>query len=151
VWYRAAGVGGGPEARLQLERSLADERVGAVVSFDLGLTQAFDPASVAAIDIPVLVIGAGSSQPDMPVEAESRHLAAMLPAASYLESAEITHFTFFSECRPGAVEMLTAMGEGDEIICADGGDRPRADLHAELLERIEQFLHDAGFPPPAAG
>lgn len=153
VWYRSVGVGVDQAARAQLERSLRDDRVRAVVSFDLGLAQAFDPATVAAIDIPVLVIGAGSPQPLLPVEAESRYLAAMLPEATttYLESAEITHFTFFSECRPGAVAMLIAIGEGDEMICEDGGERSRADLHAELIERIEQFLRDAGFATPPAG
>ena len=141
------------QSRQLLERSLADDRVSAVVSFDLGLSQAFDPASVAAIDIPMLVIGAGSYQPGMPVDAESRDLAAMLPEATttYQESAEFTHFTFFSECRPGAVTMLIAIGEGDEMICEDGGERSRADLHAELVERIGQFLREAGFATPAAG
>ncbi len=102
-WYRRAEVG--RQAQDQLEQSLADPRVDAVVSLDLGFTQAFSPESVAGIDIPVLVIGAGSHLPDLPVDAESRHLAKMLPEATtiYLESDEITHFMFFSECRPGAV------------------------------------------------
>jgi hypothetical protein len=47
--------------------------------------------------------------------------------------------------------MLVAIGEGDEVICDDGGERSRADLHAELIARIEQFLQDAGFATPAAG
>ena len=150
VWYRSAGVGADQAARLQLERAQADDRIGAVFSFDLGLTQAFDPTSVASIATPVLVIGAGSSLPRVPVEAESRYLATILPEATthYHESTELTHFTFFSECRPGAVEMLIAIGQGDEMICEDGGNRSRAMLHAELITMIEQFLRDAGFPPP---
>jgi predicted dienelactone hydrolase len=150
-WYRRAEVG--REAHAQLEQSLADPRVGAVVSLDLGFTQAFSPESVSAIDIPVLVIGAGSHLPDLPVDAESRHLAKMLPEATtiYLESDEITHFTFFSACRPGAIERLIAVGEGDEMICKDGGGRDRAALHAELLGLIKRFLEDAGFGTTAAG
>jgi predicted dienelactone hydrolase len=136
-----------------LEQSLADPRVSAVVSLDLGFTQAFDPASVAAITRPVLVIGAGHHLPDLPVAVESRHLAALLPAASttYREIDDISHFTFFSACRPGAVERLKAAGEGDEMICDDGGGRDRATLHAELVGLIKRFLEEAGFATAAAG
>ena len=146
-WYREVGVAADAAGRESLESPLGDDRLAAVVSFDLGLAQAFDRQSVAAIDIPTYVIGAGSHLRDLPVEAESRHLAGMLPPATstYLESDEITHFTFFSECRPGAREKLIAIGEGDEMICDDGGDRPRSELHAELIETITGFLRDAGF------
>ncbi len=148
-WYAAAGVERVAGAAAKLESIAADPRVTAVVSYDLGFTQAFDPASVAAIDIPVLVIGAGNHQAELPVAAESRRLAEMLPPATsdYHEIADISHFSIFPLCKPGAVERLEAIGEGDEVICLDGraGGRGRVALHAELLRLVKGFLRGAGF------
>ena len=145
-WYRQAGVDNAPSVAM-LERSLQEERLNAIISLDLGFTQAFEPSSVAAISAPTLVIGAGSHQPELPVAAESRHLSTMLPAATstYHEIADISHFTFFPLCKPGAAKLLAAAGEGDEIICRDGGGRDRKTLHAALTDLIKTFLIGAGF------
>lgn len=61
-WAGTVGLGEDPRSVARLERSLEDPRLTAAVSFDLGFTQAFNPASVTAIDIPILVIGAGLSR-----------------------------------------------------------------------------------------
>jgi hypothetical protein len=46
---------------------------------------------------------------------------------------------FLPECKPGSAELLKASGEVDPI-CADGGSRSRADLHAELIGLIRGDL-----------
>ncbi len=151
-WYAAAAVERAPDAQVRLQEPARDPRLRAVVSYDLGFTQAFDPASVGAIAIPVLVIGAGNHQAALPVAAESRRLAALLPAATsrYYEIADISHFSIFPECKAGATALLAALGQGDEVICIDGapgsGGRDRATLHSLLLRMVTDFLADAGFP-----
>lgn len=147
VWVKKVGIGEEPATKDRLEASLADPRLSAAISLDLGLTQAFDPLSLAAIETPVLVIGAGSPLPDLPVEAESRHLASMLPTATtdYAEIADMSHFSVFARCKPGAEPLLAAAGEGDEIICEDGGGRGREALHAEIGGLISDFLRNEGF------
>lgn len=149
LWYERAGLGSSPAEREELDRSLKDPRIAATVSYDLGFTQAFDPASLAGIATPVLVIGAGAHMPDLPVAAESRHLAALLPkeTARYHEIADISHFSIFPRCKPGAAEILAAAGNGDEIICGDGGGRDRAALHDALSDLILDFLAEAGVLP----
>lgn len=151
-WYASAGVGDSPAAVEALGRSLADPRLAAVVSYELGFTQAFDPASVAAIAIPVLVIGAGHHLPELPVADESRRLARMLPARTsrYHEIADISHFSIFPLCKPGAIEFLKSADKGDEMICGDGGGRDRATLHEDLAALIKGFLIDAGVGPGAS-
>ena len=151
AWYREAGLGADAEAVASLEQPLGDRRIEAVVSYDLGFTQAFDPMSLAAIEAQVLVIGAGAHLPYLPVAVESRRLAALLPPerVRYHEIADISHFSIFERCKPGAEELLAA--EGDEIICQDGGGRDRASIHAALLALIEAFLREAGIAQDKAG
>ncbi len=146
-WTRKIGLGADDAAIDNLERSLADMRLTAAISLDLGFTPGLDPVSVVAIDIPVLVIGAGHEMPEMPLAEESRHFAAMLPEATstYREIADISHFSFFAECKPGAVDLLALAGDGDEIICGDGNGRERKVLHEEIAEIIKAFLKEAGF------
>jgi predicted dienelactone hydrolase len=74
----------------------------------------------------------------------------MLPAATsvYHELEDISHFSFFPRCKPGATEILAAAGEGDEVICSDGGGRDRRTLHAHFVDLIKTFLSNAGFKTP---
>ena len=146
-FYRSSGISSDAESVRALEASSLDLRVGAVVTLDLGLTQGFDPASLTAVAVPVLVIGAGSENSLLPLDAESRALAAALPAGRvrYLEPADARHFTFLGVCKPGAEAILKAESPGDEIVCRDGGGRDRPTLHAMLVGRVKAFLREAGF------
>ncbi|BAI71034.1 alpha/beta hydrolase [Azospirillum sp. B510] len=135
--------------------ALADRRIAAVVTLDLGLAQGFDPASLAALDKPFLVLGAGPGNPKMPVELESRHLAALLPRdkARYVEIADASHFSFLGICKTGAIPLLEAASPGDGMICRDGdgtdGDgRNREAIHRQLSELVVGFLTSA-MPPRA--
>ncbi len=146
-WTRKVGLGADEVAIAKLESSLVDLRLTAAISLDLGFTPALDPTSIAAIDIPVLVIGAGHEMPEMPLAEESRHFAEMLPksTSTYREIAAISHFSFFAECKPGAVDLLALAGEGGEVVCGDGNGRDRKMLHEEIIGLIKTFLKEAGF------
>ena len=146
-FIRDSAVGVAPGSTEALGADLGDPRLRAVISFELGLTQGFDPESLAQIDIPVLVIGAGIPLPILPVEAESRALAALLPAATtrYLEPM-LKHYDFLGVCKPGAQAAIAREDPGEEFVCENGGDK-RAALHDEIVTVVRQFLEDAGLAP----
>ncbi|TGS51842.1 dienelactone hydrolase, partial [Mesorhizobium sp. M1D.F.Ca.ET.183.01.1.1] len=69
-------------------------------------------------------------------------LAALTPRGTYATVKGAIHFSFLQECKPGGAELLKESGEVDPI-CADGGSRSRADLHAELVGLIRSDLQRA--------
>lgn len=139
-------------ARALYEQDLRDPRVRAAVSLDLGLTGAFSPASLAAVEVPLLVLAAGGENAELPAELESRRLAARLPAATttYVEYPDAGHFSFVRECQPNGAEVVKRVDPGEEYVCRDGvvaagtPTRSRAELHAAMLEDIDRFLTRAG-------
>ncbi len=129
--------------------SLKDERIAAVVTFDLGLSQGFDPASFGGLTMPVLVVGAGPGDPRMPVELESRHLAGLLPggASHYVEIGDAGHFSFLTVCKADAIPLLEADRPGDGMICRDRDGRSREAIHRQLSDLVTGFL-EAAMPQP---
>lgn len=71
-------VGHSPDDLEQLQSDRSDPRLRTVIPLDLGGTQTFAPDSLAAIDIPVLVLGSGR-QDMLDQTIESRALVAELP------------------------------------------------------------------------
>lgn len=129
----------------RLEQSLADPRIKAVVSLDLGLARGFSPQSLADFPIPALVIGAGTDIGDMPAPLESGYLAQHLPKASstYVTISDAMHFSFMQVCKPNAVALIEAETPGDGIVCQDGGNRSREQIHRETAFLVSGFLADA--------
>lgn len=130
--------------KVALELPPTDERVGAVVTLDLGLSQGFDPASLAAITKPVLVIAAGPGNPRMPVELESRYLADRLPAATtrYAAIGDAGHFSFLAVCKADAIPLLEADRTGGGMVCRDGGGRDRATIQRQTADLVSHFLNE---------
>ncbi|AXS41786.1 alpha/beta fold hydrolase [Breoghania sp. L-A4] len=143
--YKSIGAGGDAASRTALAQDLRDSRIAAAISLDLGLARAFDPPSLASIEIPVLVIAAGSPNPLLPAQLESRYLVARLPQTRtrYLEIADASHFSFLSVCKPGGVTLLEADADGDSMICRDAGGRDRRTIHRQVADRIIGFLAEA--------
>jgi predicted dienelactone hydrolase len=129
-------------SRAALGQSLRDPRVMGVISLDLGLARGFDPASLANIQVPVLVIAAGSPSAEMPAELESRVLLERLPASrrSALEIPDATHFSFLPVCLPGAARLLESAQPGDGALCREGGGRPREEIHQQVADAVSAFL-----------
>ncbi|MBY6262894.1 alpha/beta fold hydrolase [Azospirillum sp. 412522] len=143
----------GPTMQDWASPTLTDERITAVVTLDLGLSQGFDPASLGRIDKPFLIIGAGPGSPKMPVDLESRHLASLLPRerTRYVEIADASHFSFLSVCKADAIPLLEAEQPGDGMICRDhaGHDRDgreREAIHRQVSDLVVGFLKPA-MPP----
>ena len=141
--YREMNPEGTPNGKAQLAADLSDKRVSAVVSLDLGLSRGFTDASLAALPVRALVIAAGVPSADLPAQMESADMAKRLPKAStqYVEIQDANHFSFMSQCKPGAAAVLDADVPGDSIICQDGeGARPRPLIQQQITTLITQFL-----------
>jgi predicted dienelactone hydrolase len=137
-------VGRAPEDREKLATDLKDNRIRAAISLDLGLARGFTPESLAAIDIPVLVIAAGAPNPKIPKDLESGYLIEHLPAilTHYHDLPGAAHFSFLPECKPNAAILLEQDVPGDGIICLDGdAATDRSDLHQQTITLILDFLH----------
>jgi predicted dienelactone hydrolase len=146
--FAKLGTGQDAASRAALGGDLRDDRIGAVVSLDLGLARGFVPASLAAIRIPVLVFAAGTNIVGVPAKLESGYLMDSLPAETsrYVKIADATHFSFMQLCKPGAIDMIEEETPGDGIVCKDGGGRDRKAIHREVADAIIAFLAEA-LPP----
>ncbi|AZE68271.1 Predicted dienelactone hydrolase [Pseudomonas synxantha] len=141
--YREMNPEGTPNGKEQLAADLSDKRVSAVVSLDLGLSRGFTDASLAVLPVRALVIAAGAPSADLPAQMESADMAKRLPKAStqYVEIRDASHFSFMSQCKPGAAAILDADVPGDGIICQDGEDaRPRPVIQQQVITLISEFL-----------
>ncbi|MBP2301713.1 alpha/beta hydrolase family protein [Azospirillum picis] len=141
-----------PDALAAWARPMADRRIRAAVTLDLGLSQGFDPASLAAVDVPVLVVAAGPGDADMPADLESGHLADHLPAGRSERAtiADAGHFSFLGVCKAGAVPLLEAQQPGGGMICRDGGGRDRPAIHRQTSDIVVHFMNEVmpPFRPP---
>lgn len=139
VFFARGGVdlGSLPDA---WEGDMRDRRVGAAVAIDPGLTHAFTPAGIAAMDLPVLLINLGGEDRWKAVDVGARgsDLVRRLPDAHYAVVAPASHFTFLAECKPGGREMLAA--EQDDPICDDPAGADRARAHDDIVAAVTAFL-----------
>ncbi|MCA5942102.1 alpha/beta hydrolase family protein, partial [Pectobacterium brasiliense] len=129
----------------QLDKSLVDPRISAVISLDMGLARGFTAESLAAINIPILIMAAGYPNEELPAMLESHDLAQKLSPAhsAYKEIADATHFSFMQLCKPSAVEIINAENPGEGMICLDGGERSREQIHQEVGKDVSDFLQAA--------
>lgn len=143
--YEKMQVAKNAASRAQLDKSLADPRISAVISLDMGLARGFTAESLAAINIPILIMAAGYPNEELPAKLESHDLAQKLPPAysTYKEIADATHFSFMQLCKPGAIEIINAENPGDGMICLDGGERSREQIHQEVGKDVSDFLQAA--------
>jgi predicted dienelactone hydrolase len=113
-WFRQGGIDLHRIDPAKLGQSHVDTRVKSVVAVNPELADAFTPESVENFAAPVHMISLGDA----------------IPGAS--------PFDAFNECKPKALAILRDEGE-DESLCAEG-TRPRAEIHAQLLELITKSL-----------
>jgi predicted dienelactone hydrolase len=120
-------------------QDLRDPRIGFVVVVDPGIVETLTEDSLAAIDLPMLVLNLGDEDL-VPAPVHARALSEAVPGADYRVVPDAIHFSFLAECKSGGAEILADEGEIDPL-CSDAGGRPRSDIHAELVNVITQFLN----------
>ncbi|MEM7273716.1 MAG: dienelactone hydrolase family protein [Actinomycetota bacterium] len=111
----------------------ADPRIDAAVALDPALGPGFTPDALAAIDVPVLVVGATRND-FLPHRAHAGHYAAHIPGARSVELADGEgHFVFLDTTDLQIEVMGIGLGE----------DRPGIDrraVHDRLGPIIAEFL-----------
>lgn len=135
-------LGKTPQDRESMMQDLSDDRIKAIVVFDLGGTQSLSPTSFSAITKPLLVIAAPKDVPgSLDLDRESRALIAKLPQATttYLEPKNLAHFDFLGTCTDNAIPILESEMPGDGMICIDGTQERIAD-HAIVTEAVLDFF-----------
>lgn len=142
-------------SREKMTANNKDGRVRTIVALDSGLAPGFTSQSLNAIHIPVMILAAQADKlADLPAAGESGYLAANInPDWRHYEIVEgATHFSFMQRCKPGAENLLHKESPGDEIVCQDGANANRSDIHQNLVRKISAFLNAAlDYSPPAVG
>lgn len=125
-----------------LERPLRDPRISKVIALDPGILRGFTPQSLAKVQIPFLVIAAGTDIASLPAELESGYLINHLPVTTrhYVLIPDATHFSFMQIFTPGFCKLVKQQTPEDAVICLDGGKRNRAALHQQIAKQVLAFL-----------
>ena len=118
-------------------RDVSDPRIRAAVSLAPGFVPAMDPGSIAAIEIPVLVM-TGAEDEMLPVEHHARLLAGQFALGDYIELGYASHFSFLGICTSGALQILRE--ENAEFLCHDPAESTRSAIHSRAIRYITDFL-----------
>ena len=119
-------------------QDLRDARISNAVVIDPGIVSTLTKDSLAAIDIPMMIINLGDED-KVPVGVYARHAAALIEQASYHIVPDATHFSFLARCKPAGPRILANEGELDPL-CDDAGGQSRANIHEKLVELIVRYL-----------
>jgi predicted dienelactone hydrolase len=151
--FAAMGVGRDAAAVAALEADLSDSRIKAIITLDLGPGRGLTPESLAAIAVPVLVLGA--SQDVEQDTAEKASIAATNKDSVYLAEhlpQQMTqfslvpgtlHFSFMQLCKPGAAALIEEEAPGESIVCRDVVGADRDAIHRRVGDTIMSFLTGA--------
>lgn len=120
--------------------SYVDRRIGRVVAIDPGFVPALDAGSLAAIDIPVGVVNLGDIDA-LPSGLRADQVTAAVPNGDYAAVSGAIHFDFLPECK--WIGRFLVWMEGDDPVCTTGR-RSRADLHADIADRVLGMLGGTG-------
>jgi predicted dienelactone hydrolase len=111
-----------------------DNRIKFALVIDPAPVDVFELASFSSISIAVDLINLGKIGKIPPTTAAAA-VAAAIPHATYSVVEDASHYSMFAECKPHAPELAASAQIGDPI-CADGGGRSRADIHAQLINMV---------------
>jgi predicted dienelactone hydrolase len=111
--------------------------VKVAVAVDPALVNAMTDDSLAALDLPVLIVNLGAAD-EAPAAMRADGRAALIPGAEYQAVDGAAHFSFLARCSAFRVFMIGVAG--DDNICADRGVRSRAEVQDELALRIGDFM-----------
>ncbi|MBB3409300.1 putative dienelactone hydrolase [Rhizobium sp. BK316] len=151
--FEALGIGRDASSSAALAADLSDPRIRAVVTLDLGPGRGLTPESLAAIQIPVMVLGAADDvDADTATKAEiaatnvdSGYISHYLPSTTtrYSLIPGSLHFSFMQPCKPGAAEWIEKEAPGEGIVCRDGVGADRETIHRQVTGMVTDFLRKA--------
>lgn len=127
-----------PAARRSLERSgesRRDARVRAVYALAPALVAALDPASLAAIDVP-LRLAVGERDDQAPPAHNAAAVAGAVRGAGLLRVPGGTHYVFLSSCSPWGKLVARSL-------CSDPWGLDREQVHATVAADMADFFDQA--------
>ncbi|WP_339760062.1 alpha/beta fold hydrolase [uncultured Sulfitobacter sp.] len=119
-------------------QDLRDPRISNAVVIDPGIVSTLTKTSLAAIDIPMLMINLGDED-KVPAGVYARPAAEQIAGSTYAIVPDATHFSFLAECKAAGARILENEGEMDPL-CDDAGGQSRADIHETLVTLITGYL-----------
>ena len=127
--------------REALGADLTEPRLKGIVSLDPGGTFGFTDASLAALNLPTLLISAGRTPEQLNAVIESDRVAELVLAEvmTYLPMPEAGHFDFLGTCTEGGLDILKAYEPDDVYVCESGRDA-RTAIHQQAATAILGFL-----------
>ncbi|WP_394788835.1 alpha/beta hydrolase family protein [Rhodoferax sp.] len=137
-WLAGSPVGLRQLDATRFGQSFKDPRIQQAIAIDPGLAQAFEVDSLRSITVPVQIINLGRPGTH-PRAVAAAPLAQAIPGSGYATVPDAIHFSFLLECQANGRAVLATEGDSDPL-CDDGGSRPRADIHAELLRLVSKTL-----------
>ncbi len=151
--FTALGIGRDAASIAALGADLGDARIRAIVTLDLGPGRGLTSSSLAAVKVPVLVLGAGENvDPETAGKAsiaatnkDSVYLAEHLPPTTtqFALVPGALHFSFMQLCKPGAAALIEEEAPGESIVCRDATGADRQAIHRDVGDRIVTFLGSA--------
>lgn len=137
-WFSKNGVDLHEADINSLAHSNYNGKIKVAIAIDPELSTVFTQASLRNVSIPVAIINLGQPETLLPgLNASS--LEGLIPGVNYETVPDATQFSAFSECTSKGAMILQSEGD-NEAICADGGERSRAEIHRQLAEMIENTL-----------
>ncbi len=144
IFYKSGNVDLNTLDKEKFEKSYLDRRFSYAIAIDPGYGTSFDEKSLKNIDIPILLILADYYSPKNTKEnllGDNIYVSLNKKKAFYKKIIDSGHFSFLSECKKDALEILAEDGEDEMIICQDG-KKSRNDVHKETIETVLQFLNE---------
>ena len=136
VWFASDQVDMRAVEKAAFEGTSRDARISAVVAIDPSVVQAFIPASLDGITIPVNLINLGASDSAWWDAVRADIIAGRIDNARHQVISDAAHLTFLAECQTGARAFLEEVGETDPL-CDDAGGRTRSKIHTQIKDMIE--------------
>ena len=144
IFYKSGNVDLNTLDKKKFEKSYVDKRFSYAIAIDPGFGASFDGKSLENIDVPVLLILADYYSPKNTKEnllGDNIYVSLNKKKSVYKKIIDSGHFSFLSECKKDALEILAEEGEDEMLICQDG-EKSRNDIHKETIESVFQFLNE---------
>ena len=115
--------------------SYRDRRIGAVAALAPAVGQAFTPASLRAVDIPMLVFG-GEADTVAPPPTNAATIAREVSGARFVLLPSVRHYTFLSMCTPLGIRA-------SPDLCGDEPGVSRDEVHENVSREVGDFFDKA--------
>ncbi|WP_150525052.1 alpha/beta hydrolase family protein [Roseibium sediminis] len=140
-FYRKGGVDFSKVDAALFEGNFSDSRISAAIAVDPGFTVGATAESVAAVEVPVLLITLGTKKANWKATdtgPSGSGLDTRLENGQPVLIEPANHFSFLAHCKPAGADILAE--EGEDPICdePEGGDRGQA--HSKVVKAVADFL-----------